>query len=85
MNYGMKLLIFLNNNYQNIITEKNKFVFKTKNNKSPNLYSFLNKCLCPNEINRPNFVNLKSDKFIKDNLDNEINEEVFLLMKNNKI
>ena len=79
MNYGMTLLLFLNNNDKNIIIEKNKFVLKTKNNISPNLYSFLNKCLCPNNVNRPNFVNLKSDEFIKDSFDNEIIEEEFFI------
>ena len=58
MNYGIVLLLIINNNKSDIIIEKNQFVLKTQKSISHNLYSFLEKCLCPNITNRPNFKEL---------------------------
>ena len=58
MNYGIVLLLIINNNNKDIIIEKNQFVLKTQKSISHNLYSFLEKCLCPNITNRPNFKEL---------------------------
>lgn len=73
----------INNNDDNIFFENNNFCMKTKRSISPMFNSFLSKCLCSDIKNRPDWDDLKKDKFMKNESDNkDENEKEFLLNEN---
>ena len=79
MNYGVTLLLLLNNIDKDIILNNNKFVFKLKYEYSSDLCSFLNCCVCNDIQKRPNFNQLKSNEYAQKNF--ILKEENFLLDK----
>ena len=79
MNYGVTLLLLLNNIDKDIILNNNRFVFKLKYEYSSDLCSFLNCCVCNDIQKRPNFNQLKSNEYAQKNF--ILKEENFLFDK----
>ena len=82
MNYGITLLLLFNNYDKELILNNNKFVFKLKYQYSSDLCSFLNCCMCNDIQKRPNFLELKSNEYVKNNF---ILEEDNFLFDNKKV
>jgi hypothetical protein len=79
MNYGITLLLLLNNMNKDIILSNNGFTFKLKYEYSSDLCSFLSCCVCNDIQKRPNFEQLKSNEYVRNNF--FLEEENFLLDK----
>ena len=82
MNYGVTLLLLLNEINKDIIFKNNEFTFNLKYEYSSDLCSFLNCCVCNDIQKRPNFEQLKSNEYVQKNF---ISEEDNFLLDNKKI